>query len=284
MPEASFAPPGATELYDLIWFPNPDWVAELATVVLPEDWGEDENERPHPILFSYFKYYTKRIVEEGLLIEASTATGTRLGAFDTGLLSKHFEPIYAVFQANQEPDRQPWVHKEWATPSSSRLRSFALDSIQRALFYSNPGEVVFDSHLPVVPNLEHIIDENVDRYPPQFQENAYQRRAALEGAIKVAAAKAKANWRLAAPQFYWPPYDAPGRVQLLLPLSLVHPDRVDLALVLDRLPQYAEHPGAAGARYQAHTVLPVEWAYRNARLITRPEASWLDIHTIEAEG
>jgi hypothetical protein len=33
-----------------------------------------------------------------------------------------------------------------------------------------------------------------------------------------------------------------------------------------------------GSVYRAYTVLPLEWAYRNARLVTRPEAYWLDIN------
>jgi hypothetical protein len=65
----------------------------------------------------------------------------------------------------------------------------------------------------------------------------------------------------------------------LLPLSLITPERVDLALVLDRSPSYVENPHAENACYRAYTVLPLEWAYRNARLVTRPEAYWLDINT-----
>jgi hypothetical protein len=107
--------------------------------------------------------------------------------------------------------------------------------------------------------------------------------AALEHAIQVAAAKARSNWRLAAPQFYWPHSGETGRVQLLLPLSLINPDRVDLALVVDRYPSYAEHPDPTNACYRAYTVLPLEWAYRNARLVTRPEEYWLDIDRRGAE-
>lgn len=269
---------GVPDLYDLVWFPNVDWCDELATVVLPENWDDDDSGR-HAILFNYFKYYTRRVVEEGLWIESTSPSGSRVSAFDTGLLSRHFEPIYAVFEENRNRDRQPWVHREWASPSSPRLHDFDTTTLQRALFFSDPAEVVYDPRLPVVPNLEHVLEDNVDRYPPELQNNAYLRRAALENAIHVAAAKARSNWRLAAPQFYWPPHEPTGRVQLLLPLALVDPDCVDLALVVDRFPTYADQPSPEGASYRAYTVLPLEWAYRNARLITRPEAYWLDINT-----
>lgn len=279
MPVARHASaPGAAELYDLIWFPQQEWWGDLAAIALPENWGGGRM----PILFNYIKFYTRRIHEEGLWTEATAAGGVKLAAFDTGLLSRHFEPIYAVFEENRNADRQPWVHKDWAIPSSSRMKAFDLTKVKRAVFFSDPAEVVYDPRVPVIPNLEHILDENVDRYPAPLRENGYLRKAALENAIHVAEARARANWRLAAPQFHWSSPDAPGRVQLLLPLSLIDPETVDLALVLDRTPPTAEHPDPVDASYRAYTVLPLEWAYANARLITRPEAYWLDINTREA--
>jgi hypothetical protein len=282
MPVAHYAPaPGVADLYDLIWFPQQGWWGDLAALALPENWGDDGSGRL-PILFNYVKFYTRRIQEEGLWAEATPAGGVKLAAFDTGLLSRHFEPIYAVFEENHNADRQPWVHKDWAIPSSPRLKAFDLAEVRRAVFFSDPAEIVYDPRLPVIPNLEHILNENVDRYPASLQGNSYLRKATLENAIRVAAARARANWRLAAPQFHWPASDATGRVQLLLPLSLIAPETVDLALVLDRTPTVAEQPDPAGAYYRAFTVLPLEWAYGNARLITRPEAYWLDINTREA--
>jgi hypothetical protein len=152
------------------------------------------------------------------------------------------------------------------------------------VFFQDPAEAVYDPRLEVVANLEHILEDNEDRFPAELQSNAYLRRAALDNAIQTAAAKARSNWRLAAPQFYWPQGQGAGRVQLLLPLALLDPAQVDLALVIDRDPPYADHPEPEGACYRAYTVLPLDWAYRNARLITRPEAHWLDINTREAAG
>jgi hypothetical protein len=272
----------SADLYDLVWFPSSEWCAELAGVALPEVWDDDGSGR-HPILFNYFKYYARRALEERIWIEATAPGGTRFSDLDTGLLSRHFEPFYAVFEANRDPDRQPWVHQEWASPASPRLRDFDRSELRRALFFTDPAEAVFDPRLPVLPNLEHILDDNVDRYPGELQTNAYLRKATLEHAIDVASAKARTNWRLAAPQFYWPHNGQSGRIQLLLPLSLTNPDQVDLALVVDRYPAYADDPAVEGSVYRAYTVLPLEWAYRNARLVTRPEAYWLDINATLAQ-
>ena len=57
--------------------------------------------------------------------------------------------------------------------------------------------------LPVVANVQHIVDDNVDRYPQALRDNPYMRKGMLEQAITVAAAKAVSNWRIAAPQYYW---------------------------------------------------------------------------------
>lgn len=268
-----------TDLLDAAWFRSPTWLDDLAAIAQPENW-DDEGSGRQPILFNYLRYTFRRQLEEGNWRQVSSDAVAPASAVNTGLLSRHFEPIYAVFEPNRNPERQPWVLSEWARPSSVRLKDFDLDELRPAVYFSDPGEAVFDPRLPVVANIEHIVDDNVDRYPADLQANHYLRSGMLERAIHVAAAKAKANWRIAAPQYYWPKGPSePGHLQLLLPLSLLDPDRVDLALVIDRDPAYGPHSVGellAGACYRAYTVLPVEWAYRNARLITRPESYWLD--------
>ncbi len=278
-----YKPAPGLDLLDLVWFPSPSWLEDLATVAQFENW-DDEGEGRQPILLNYLRYTCRRVLEQERWIETTGSGGPHLSAFNTGLLSRHFEPVFAVFEANRNTDKQPWVHKEWAVPSASRLRAFDLDQLQQPVYFDQPGEAVFDPRLRVVASIEHIVDDNVDRYPPLLRDNAYMRAGMLERAISVAAAKAKANWRLAAPQYYWPATGGRGRLQLLLPLSLLEPDTVDLALIVDRHPALADHPSVEGACYRAYTVLPVEWAYRNARLITRPEAYWLDPNARAAAG
>jgi len=279
MPLRPITHPVDPDLFALAWFPRTDsWPSELAETAQPERW-DDEGLGRQSILRNYLRYYTRRVLEEGKWLETEGPNGQTVSAFDTGLLSRHHEPIYAVFEANRNTDRQPWVHQEWAAPSSPRLRPFGSDVPEQALFIQDPADMVFDPRLTVVSNIEHIVNDNVDRYPEALRANEHIRKATLEYAVKVVAAKARTNWRLAAPQFYWPKSGGPGRVQLLLPLALMDPAVVDLALVIDRDPRYTDHPDPEEACYRAYTVLPLEWAYRNARLVTRPEAYWLDAQT-----
>ena len=54
-------------------------------------------------------------------------------------------------------------------------------------------------------------------------------------------------------------------MQLLLPLCLLKPDVADLALVVARV----------GDAYHGSTVLTLDMAYNNARLLARPDSEWL---------
>jgi hypothetical protein len=51
-----------------------------------------------------------------------------------------------------------------------------------------------------------------------------------------------------------------------LPLCLVNDRDVDLALVVEN---------CGNGNCLGHTVLPLDWAYNNARLVCRPDSDWL---------
>ncbi len=90
--------------------------------------------------------------------------------------------------------------------------------------------------------------------------NEFAIRSALDGAISAAKRRVRRNYKTAIPQFHR------GRLQLLLPLCLIRPDRADLALVVAR----------ENRVYRASTVLTLDMAYNNARLVARPDTEWLD--------
>ncbi len=57
----------------------------------------------------------------------------------------------------------------------------------------------------------------------------------------------------------------------MLPLCLQHDTDADLALVVVVVVEKDPHVNA----YHANTVLPLDAAYSNARLLARPDATWL---------
>ncbi|MGH9217047.1 MAG: DUF3825 domain-containing protein, partial [Acidimicrobiales bacterium] len=68
------------------------------------------------------------------------------------------------------------------------------------------------------------------------------------------------------PQFYRDGKSGQGKMQLLLPVTLLRRDHAELALAVDRLDSGV---------YLGRTVLTLDWAYNNARLLTRPDTDWL---------
>ena len=69
------------------------------------------------------------------------------------------------------------------------------------------------------------------------------------------------------------PYN--NKMSLLLPLSLIDDEVIDLALVTEK---------TKSGSYLGHTILPLAWAYSNARLITRPDSDWLIAEQIEVDS
>ena len=145
------------------------------------------------------------------------------------------------------------------------MAAFATVHADPAFYFDEPADVVFDRRLPVIANVDHIVEDNVYRFPPALREDSHRRRLLLEGAVKDAAAAAGQNWRVAVPHYYRAGTAGPGRVQLLLPLCLTTPGQPDLALALER----------TSTHYRAHTVLTLDMAASNARLLGRPVPGWL---------
>jgi hypothetical protein len=83
--------------------------------------------------------------------------------------------------------------------------------------------------------------------------------AGLSIAIDRAKRRVLQNYKTAIPMYNR------GRVQLLLPLCLKNPSKADVALVV----------GREGRVYKGYTVLTLDMAYNNARLLTRPDREWL---------
>jgi hypothetical protein len=98
-----------------------------------------------------------------------------------------------------------------------------------------------------------------------LKNEAFSYRALIDAfkrAVELAIKKVRWNYKTAVPVYY----PTENTVNLLLPLCLLSDDHVDLALVVEK---------TDSGNYQGHTIYPLDWAYSNARLIARPESSWL---------
>jgi hypothetical protein len=135
-----------------------------------------------------------------------------------------------------------------------------------ARYFDNPGELVFDTRLPLSVNVEHV-PHDPGRFPERLKLLTPQDLAAQVNAkAPEAVERVRRNYKTAIPQFYRDGKSGYGKMQLLLPVALLSRDRAELALAVDRLDSGV---------YLGRTVLTLDWAYNNARLLTRPDTDWL---------
>ena len=97
----------------------------------------------------------------------------------------------------------------------------------------------------------------------------------LDDAVEVAKSRTSWNYKTAIPVYY----AARNCISLLLPLSIVHlhesgteSTKPDIALVVSRQPS---------GNYQGETILTLDMAYLDSRLITRPDSDWLTPEAIQ---
>lgn len=237
---------------------------ELATsLAQKENWEyrHAKSARPYPVLWSFVFYTFARLEAEGKIAVAPGKKGDQVACFNTGLATERQEALFALFTRNKEstPSSPPWVLDQFAKESDHALTYFA----QRpdiANYFTDPSELLYDTRIDLVVDVDHVIGDNKERFPKELQGNEFAMRSALDGAISSAKRRVRRNHKTAIPQFYR------GSLQLLLPLCLVHPERADLGLVVARENQV----------YRASTVLTLDMAYNNARLVARPDTEWLD--------
>ncbi len=178
------------------------------------------------------------------------------------------ESIFALAERNNRPDvaekgLSPYVFKAFVRESDIQLISKFGDNIPDiADFFQKPEDLIFNPQCRVVPQIDHIIADNMDRFPAHMQGlSSDEMRRRLVGAINEAQKKARSNYKIAVPLYY------EGKIQLLLPLCLTPGSpNPDLALATHKI---------GNNTYTARTCLTLKMAYNNARLIVKPQSSWL---------
>lgn len=234
-------------------------IEALANLAEPEDWEYRNSPAPHPypVLRNYLTYTYQRVAEERKIVITPDQENC---CWNTGLISSTQEPIFALFGKNQLPDVQAYWHFWRFARKAERDMSRFAQVPEMAHYFDDPSVLVFDTRKELRVNVEHIVADNLGRFPPALQGmNQFGLQNLIKGAIDSAKERVRRNYKIAIPQYYQ------GQVQLLLPLSLTDPARADLALVVDRFPDF----------YRAATCLTLDMAYNNARQLARPDRDWL---------
>ena len=245
-------------LFDFAWFMDfHAKIEELKNLAMPEDWDYKKNPLgTNPILENYIKHTFKKLEQEGkVLVQGDYAV------FNTGLVTSFQEEIFALFQKNKRMGSQPWFFLGWRKHSERDLMRFSsLPDV--ANYFDNPADLLYDTDIELRLNINHIIDDNLSRFPASYQTmDKYQVGTILQGTIDDAKRRIRRNYKTAVPQFY------NGKIQLLLPLCLTSKADADLALVVEK----------ENGVYRASTCLTLDMAINNARLIAKPDNEWLKV-------
>lgn len=294
--------PSGPRLVDWAWLGHiQSAMQDLAEMAIEEAWDFDTADtRNFSILTNYLAYTFAKIYEEGKI---AYSDDDRWAVFNTGLVNDIYKPIFALFDRNRNEGQQTWHLYDFCTQGEERAGKILVnefDTLPEApRYFDSVYDMVYDV-LSGVPELNHrhMIIERLERYPyrilkafapegfdmirpenlPEAQRAVFFRRlktalendmqsydnfkAMIDAAVEAALKRVRWNYKTAVPMYY----PKTKSVCLLLPLCLRDRKHADLALVVSR-DEYGH--------YRGETIYPLEWAYRNARLVCRPDSDWL---------
>lgn len=305
-PRGSGAGAPSKALEQFAWLgPWEEFLAQLAAVALPEPWdfGDGPDERGHrfAILKSYICTTFYRLAAEG---KVRIAEDRSFAAFNTGLVDRRFDDVCACFEPGF--GTLEWKFVGFAASGNRALKKQVARCFnplpQPARYFDRLEDLLFDLDKNLIADYDHILLDNIARLPLEFLEEEigevgeaaellHAIRAAgaedreelfkeladvidtdsrlfrrlrnrMQDAVDLARRRVRWNFKTAIPSYY----PRANAMSLLLPLSLLDDEHVDAALVV----QLAE-----SGNYQGQTILTMEQAYMNARLICRPDSDWL---------
>jgi len=268
-----------------------DVVHRLKAAALDEDWDyrTSQSRKPHEILYNYLQFTFAKLIDEDrglasmdrkIRIRADLKDHGPLATFNTGLVDKRYESIFALFERNDPGRQQPWKFLAFCTPGEDegKLLSRYFNPLPApARYFSHASELLYDPDAPLHPDYTHILSENRDRLPQELlklvghldavrAENTLKMH--IDRAIDLARKRTRWNFKTAIPH-YFPTF---RRLDFLLPLCLLDDSTVDGALAVQR----------TETGYLGNTILPLDWAYKSARLVCRPDSDWLAPKKIDA--
>lgn len=250
------------QLFQFAYIPKyDDAIKALASIADPEDWDfSDSKVKKNVILKNYIEHTFRKVKEEDKI---AYSPDNKYACFNTGLVTKNLEEIFAFFERNRNPGKQDFVLKSFCRKSEGFLLNIFKSNLpQIANYFQRPEDLLFNPNCTLIPQIDHIIEDNKDRFPLAMQTcGEDEMRRKLEGAIEEVKRRVRTNYKIAIPQYYG------NRIQLLLPLNLTpNSPNADLALVVHKIDEFT---------YTARTCLTLKMAYNNARLIVKPQSIWL---------
>lgn len=261
------------------------FLENLKKKTIPEPWEykrKKDEKIKYPILKSYLEFELDRLFYEQ---DAPDYPDDRIilnkeknqVLFNTNLIDKFGHDLIIVGTC-LEIANKIYIADPIISPSRLDLRKRGFDSSidpMPPMFFKDINEIIFHSDWEIDKNMdkyEHIIELRIERFPEKYQglpKDELGRK--LDYAINLAQKIAQRNYKFIVPMYY----PTHRRIQLLMPIFLESSltPSPDFALVLT--------PNTNEKIYTPETILGLEEVYQDARLIAKPEESWLNPGMIE---
>lgn len=258
--EKNLSKDGKTLLYRFAYVGNKeeqiDYFKELANLAEDEVWHSKKGVEDYDILNNYITYTFDKAVKDDLVL---ISDDQEYAAFNTGLLTKNGEDILCMFNRFHKSDKY-WMHIQgFKKESDWDFLSRFKEKPKVVTYFSNPDKLYFNPSLEIVKNMDHILEDNLSRFPKEMQEKGKEYISALMlSALNLTLKRCQRNYRIAVPQYY------NDKITYLLPIQL---DQTKMALAVEEVNGW----------YRVNTIFTLEMAYKNARLLMKPEADWLEI-------
>ena len=257
------------------------FLEDIASNAVAEPWSFSN--RPsackYPILKSYLENIFGKLRKEtqaGATNKIVQSADGHYILFNTNLPDTFGRDILIMAEVRKKVNGEEYFENpSMFTKGVSEMRrlGFSVENTpQPATFFEDVNEVIFQSSWTIdssFEHLDHIIQDNRSRFPKEYQEKDPIRVAGdLEQGINMAVRMAKRNFKYIAPMYR--PQQA--CIQMLMPIYLSgsYREAPDFALVLT----------PDNGIYIPETILPIDGAYQNARLIAMPDEAWLRPDTI----
>lgn len=251
------------------WDDGDRFLQDIKQKALPEPWnfGNDDKFR---ILKSYLENVFERLLHESKTNANKLiySKDNRYVLFNTNLLDRYSHEIYIVVEARK--DGRFWNPK-YSKGLKERLeQGFSKSVPSPPSFFNNIDDIIFHTSWDVDKEYEafnHIIEERRERFADIYKNMATEKLAKkLQDAIDFAVVLAQRNYKFIVPM-YRPQLNS---IQLLMPIYLdgIYDTKPDFALVLT--------PDSENQMYLPETILSLDMCYQNARLIAKPDETWLN--------
>ncbi len=248
-------------------------LTELKELAEPENWDYIRNPKKGiPVLRSYVNQTCKRIIFQKKTVKSkSSKDGKEYCTLNTGLVTPQQDEIFAYFVKNphfknietwgfQQPE---WDFLEFGTDQSVYHRY--TESIPETATYFSEAEItdlILDTRIRIVPDRDHLIKRknrvDSDKLKNLDDDSFIDE---IKEAIELAKKRIKRNYKTAIPHFY------DNKIQFLIPLCMkAKKSEAIAALVVNKNENI----------YEAHTILSLDQAYNNARLLAKPDREWLN--------